>query len=266
MVYVYDGFSISLVLLIVFYNFVTMIDWFKRLRQRRGFGVHSPFMFHLITEVIGERRLYYRYYDIELIRQQLLLKEDTIVLPSNSGTGTIAKVVEREGIRPKRGALLFRLTNYFQPDRILQIGPTTGLSTLYLSSYKPELTCVSLETIPEYTPISRWVYEKGARTAIDLQAGDCQTTLPPALERLGKVDFVYFNTWSETSPLWLFDTCLKYAHNETVFVFEGIRVNKQMRVFWETVCEHPEISTSIDLYSTGIVLFNKNLHKQNYRI
>jgi predicted O-methyltransferase YrrM len=223
-------------------------------------------MFRLITEVIGERRLYYRYEDIELIRQELLLKEDTIALPSDGGTDAIAKVVEREGIRPKRGALLFRLTNYFQPERILQIGTTMGLSTLYLSSYKPGLTCVSLETVPEYTPISRWVYEKGARTAIDLRAGDCRTTLPPALERLGKVDFVYFNIWKEMFPLWLFDACLKYAHDETVFVFEGVRANKQMRIFWATVCEHPRISASIDLYSAGIVLFNKNLHKQNYRI
>jgi predicted O-methyltransferase YrrM len=241
-----------------------MID--IRILRRRGFGVHSPFVFHLITKVIGERRLYYRYYDIEMIRQQLLFKEDSIELPLKGGRSTIAKVVEREGIRPKRGALLFRLTNYFQPEKILQIGSTMGLSTLYLSSYRPGLTCVSIETVPEYTSISRWVYQKAARTAIDLQAGDYQTLLPLALERMGKVDFVYFNTPIETFPSQLFDICLKYAHNDTAFVIEDIRVNKSMRKFWKTVCEHPKVSVSIDLYSAGIVLFNKNLHKQMYKI
>ena len=41
---------------------------YRGIRYRKGFGVHSPFVFNLITKVIEERCQYYSFYDIELIR------------------------------------------------------------------------------------------------------------------------------------------------------------------------------------------------------
>lgn len=64
--------------------------------------------------------------------------------------------------------------------------------------------------------------------------------------------------------LWLFNECMKYAHNDTVFVFEGIKASRKMREFWEEICACPEVTVTLDLYSLGIVLFNKKLHKRDY--
>lgn len=44
----------------------------RRLRHRRGFGVHSPFAFSLITKVIEENFMYYSYAEIEQIRRERL--------------------------------------------------------------------------------------------------------------------------------------------------------------------------------------------------
>lgn len=44
----------------------------RRLRHRRGFGVHSPFAFNLITKVIEENFMYYSYAEIEQIRREKL--------------------------------------------------------------------------------------------------------------------------------------------------------------------------------------------------
>ena len=111
---------------------------YRSIRYRKGFGVHSPFVFNLITKVIEEKCSYYSFYDIELLRKQLLQ------------TRSIGEIVKREAIRPKHGALLFRLTNYFKSRNILQIGTTMGLSTLYLTSYATGLRCIVLENIPEF--------------------------------------------------------------------------------------------------------------------
>ena len=43
---------------------------YRSIRYRRGFGVHSPFVFNLITKVIEERCQYYSFHDIELIRDR----------------------------------------------------------------------------------------------------------------------------------------------------------------------------------------------------
>ena len=52
---------------------------YRGIRYRKGFGVHSPFVFNLITKVIEERCQYYSFYDIELIRKQLLFQDDEIL-------------------------------------------------------------------------------------------------------------------------------------------------------------------------------------------
>ena len=40
-------------------------QWYKRLRHSKGFGIHSPFAFMLVNEIINCRCRYYGYDDIE---------------------------------------------------------------------------------------------------------------------------------------------------------------------------------------------------------
>ncbi|WP_455637310.1 O-methyltransferase [Parabacteroides sp.] len=226
---------------------------YRCIRYRKGFGVHSPFVFNLITKVIEEKCSYYSFYDIELLRKQLLQ------------TRSIGEIVKREAIRPKHGALLFRLTNYFKSKNILQIGTTMGLSTLYLTSYATGLRCIALENIPEFAAIARQAFAKEGRNPVDLRIGNYKDLLPQALNDINSLDFVFFNTlYEQQNNLWLFNECMKYAHNDTVFVIEGIKASRKMRELWEEICACPEVTVTLDLYSLGIVLFNKKLHKRDY--
>lgn len=243
---------------------------YRGLRYRRGHGVHSPFAFNLITKVIEERCSYYSFQEIELLRRQLLFKDEQITYPDRQQQGklrcrTVGQIVEREGIKASHGALLFRLTNYFKSQNILQLGPAMGLSTLYLTSYAPGLKCIALENVPEFAAISRLVFEKKARNAIDLRVGSYKELLPQALKDMERIDFVFFNTlYEQHNNAWLFAESLKHIHDDTVFVFEGIKESRKMREFWRQICAHPEVTVTIDLYSLGIVFFNKRLHKRNY--
>ena len=243
---------------------------YRGLRYRKGFGVHSPFVFNLITKVIEEKASYYSLDDIELIRKQMLYREERVDYLSRGRKGkkssrTIGQIVRQESIKPKHGALLFRLTNYFRPQNILQIGASMGLSTLYLSSYASGLKCCVLENEPEFAKISRIVYEKGARNPIDLRVGNYQELLPKILKEKESIDLFFFNSlYEQQQNHLLFEMCLSKVHNDTVFVFEGIKENKRIREFWRSVCENPKVTVTIDLYSMGIVFFNKKLHKRDY--
>lgn len=243
---------------------------YRGIRYRRGYGVHSPFVYNLITKVIEEDCLYYSYYDIELIRKQLLFKDRIITYPDRQQRGkvrqrTIAQIVEREAIKPKHGALLFRLTNYFKSEYILQLGPSMGLSTLYLTSYAPGLKCIALENVPPFATIARMAFDKAARNPIDLRTGVYKELLPQALEEMERLDFVFFNTlYEQQNNIWLFNECLKWVHEDTIFVFEDIKASRKMRDLWNQVCAHPAVTVTIDLYSMGLVFFNPRLHKRDY--
>ena len=223
---------------------------YRFLRYRKGFGVHSPFAFAFITKVIDENYGYYHYYDIELIRRQLVHRKNKQVC---------------NDIKRSHGKLLFRTVNYFKPENLLQIGASAGISTLYLSAYSAAVKCISLEKNPECEETIRWSLKKYNNKEVDIRIGDYEKTLGKALQDLDKVDFVFFNASAEKEKNRLyFEEAMKYIHPDSVFFFEGIRDNKEMRTLWKEICEREDVVLTFDLYNVGIVFFNKRLHKKNY--
>jgi len=91
--------------------------WLLRFRHRCGYGVHSPFAFNLITQVIYEKTPYYKYKELAEERKRRESKKDR--LRANE-----SEKVER---------LLFRLVNYAQPDTLVDAG-TLSASSLYLKA------------------------------------------------------------------------------------------------------------------------------------
>ena len=65
-------------------SFRKSILLYRGIRYRKGFGVHSPFVYNLITKVIEERCPYYCFDDIELVRKQLLFCNATLTLPERT--------------------------------------------------------------------------------------------------------------------------------------------------------------------------------------
>lgn len=91
--------------------------WISRIRCRCGYGVHSPFAFGLITDVIYERTPYYIYKD-------LVKEQKKVAYQKDKHWGYESKKVKR---------LLFRLVNYSQPSTIIDAG-TLSASALYLKA------------------------------------------------------------------------------------------------------------------------------------
>ena len=50
--------------------------WLRRFRHRCGYGVHSPFAFNLITQVIYENTPYYKYKDLAAEQKKLAPQKD----------------------------------------------------------------------------------------------------------------------------------------------------------------------------------------------
>lgn len=76
--------------------------WLRRFRKRCGYGVHSPYAFSFITDVVYERSAYYAYKELD----------DLFPL-----------WVSRLGLRPRKLArLLFRVANFAHPRRACVLG------------------------------------------------------------------------------------------------------------------------------------------------
>jgi hypothetical protein len=65
-----------------------------------------------------------------------------------SNTRAINQIAKNAGISPKRAELLFRITRYFQPETILEIGTSLGLATSALSLGNSNAKIITLEGCP----------------------------------------------------------------------------------------------------------------------
>ena len=86
------------------YRLSNPIIWLRRFRHRCGYGVHSPFAFHFITDVIYEKAPYYAYRDLD---KSLPLKDRL----------RVRKVLH----------LLLRISNWKQPKDILCLMPSNNV-------------------------------------------------------------------------------------------------------------------------------------------
>lgn len=96
--------------------------WGKRFRHRRGYGVHSPSDFFLVTSVIYETRPYYAY-------RTLQARNFSPYLPH---------------YRRKVNRLLFRLVNYFRPETLVEVGVGNGSSIGYMRAARRAMRSVTL--------------------------------------------------------------------------------------------------------------------------
>jgi len=150
----------------MFFSTIEYLNFLLRAGNRHD--VHSPFVYDLYTNLILDEHPYYVYEPIESLRAGLLLNHEKIRV-SDFGTGGI-RTKERElriryiashFVKPARfGQLLFRLVNRFQPDTILELGTSLGISTLYLASPKKNARVFSLEGCEATASVARLNFSK----------------------------------------------------------------------------------------------------------
>ncbi len=90
-----------------------------RFKRSKGFGIHSPFAYSFVVDVLREKLAYYAY---DKIRET---RENARVLAS--GEGSKVRIISL-----KNALMLFRIAQYFNPAHFLQIGTSYGVSTTAL--------------------------------------------------------------------------------------------------------------------------------------
>ena len=94
------------------------LNAWSRHHRSGGFGIHSPYAYRFVRNVWRQRLPYYAYSGLN----QLI---DTI-----SSSTTRQQRSELDLISKPEAKLLFRVTNFFNPQHILQAGAATGVESV----------------------------------------------------------------------------------------------------------------------------------------
>jgi predicted O-methyltransferase YrrM len=229
----------------------------------------------LIVNTIENKAPYYVYENIEKLRAGLLQSEKEINILDFGAGSTINKsnqrkvkdIAKNSAKIPKFGQLLFRLVNKFQPQVMIELGTSLGISTIYQAAANQNSKFITLEGCPETAQQAKENFEKLDVKNVEQVIGNFDTTLPKTLQGLNKLDYVFFDgNHRKDATLQYFYRCLPLINNDTLFVFDDIHWSDEMEIAWMQIKQHPDVILTVDLFFVGLVFFRKEQPKQHFTI
>ena len=210
---------------------------------------------------------------MELIRKKLLLSKRTLTV-EDMGAGSrvfksnqrkIKDIVKHSAKKPKYAQLLFKLVNYYQPNAILELGTSLGLTTTYLAKARKKAKVYSFEGSAEICKAAKNTFKSLRVKNVQLIQGNFNVTLSETLPKIAVLDFAFFDGNHQKKPtLDYFNQCLEKANEHSVFVFDDIHWSDEMTEAWEEIKAHPEVTLTVDIFQFGIVFFRKGVEKQHF--
>jgi predicted O-methyltransferase YrrM len=249
--------------------------WFTA-SNGKGHGVHSPFVFEFITKVLNDKTKYECYATIETLRRQLLANE-TIIEVEDFGAGSrsgatkrrVVQSIAASALKPRKFAqLLHRIARYYQCDNVVELGTSLGVTTSYLASSPHASQLFTLEGSKVIADLAAENFSKFGFKNIEQVIGNFDETLPPLLDRCGKIDLLYIDGNHRYEPtIRYFEEAWPHLHEYSIVVFDDIHWSAEMEKAWQQVINDPRITLSIDLFFIGLVFFRKDFKvKQNFTI
>jgi predicted O-methyltransferase YrrM len=115
--------------------------------------VHPPFVYNLLTEVILDKKFKQEYNLPETIRKKMLKSEISIEV-NDLGAGSlesfekirkIKNIAKNSSKTPKYAQLIYRLAKHVNPNSIIELGTSLGITSAYLAQAIPNGNVITIE-------------------------------------------------------------------------------------------------------------------------
>jgi predicted O-methyltransferase YrrM len=252
------------------------ISYLWKASNSRGHGVHSPFVYAFIKNVLNTKSKGEAIDAIELYRQQLLNNQKEItILDLGAGADlkgnksrTIAQIA-KGALKPKKySTLLSRILSYYQPSQVLEMGTSLGITTCYLAQAVPNASVVTMEGAPKVAQEALTTFKNLGFQNIQLIEGNFDQSLPNYLQNVSTIGVAYVDGNHRYTPtMQYFNLLLAKSDEQSIFIFDDIHWSSEMEKAWAEIKADARVSLTIDLFYIGIVFLKKgNKEKENFTI
>jgi len=250
------------------------LNYYFTAANGKGHGIHSPFVFDLVVKVLNDKTDYAAYKEVEQQRS-LLLGNETIITVEDFGAGSskgltkqrVVQQIAATSLKPKKYAqLLYRLVNYFQPQQILELGTSLGITTAYLAKAKPSATVTTMEGSASVAEIAQQQFDELQLNNINIVTGNFDETLQQVIDQTAQsFNFVFIDGNHRKEPtLRYFNQLLAKTNADTVFVFDDIHWSEEMEEAWREIKQHSSVTLTIDLFFVGLVFLRKEQKEKEH--
>lgn len=230
-------------------------------------SLHSPFYFDFYTRVIKKNKTGTPIDRAEKLRAQLL-KDERYLSDSDPGSGSSTKrqvrLVAENSLSPLALSSLYNdMIDYFKARKVIELGTSFGINTLYLAS-KKERSVTTFEGSSDVAEIAKLTFEFSAAKNIELIEGNLDSTLKRYIQSIRKFDMVLMDANHRYEPtLRYFNLLMPKLHENTVIILDDIHYSAEMERAWTELKHHKLVYGSADIFRCGILFFDPSLNKQH---
>ena len=222
------------------------------LRHRKGHGIHSPYLFDFLSRAVFNSE--------QTGVPGPVLKEHRRLRSESS-------FARRASVSRRQGELLHRITLWFRPEMIIELGTGMGISTMYLASAAPETTLHSIERDMERAKEAAHLILRCCPGPVSIHWGEMGEKLEDILPLVpGRfLAFVDGNHHCEPTLSYV-GSLLEKCDEEALIVMDDIYWSRGMHRAWKQIISWPDVRISVDLFHMGILLLRKDLPKRKIKI
>lgn len=250
------------------------LHYFLTASNGKGHGVHSPFVYELIRNVLMDKEIYPIYTIAEQYRKRLL-NDETLIEVKDLGAGSRVHATKKRKIcdiartslkSAKFGKLLFRLAKYYQYKNILEFGTSLGVTTTYLSGTDSRI--ITMEGADTVADQAAQHFNRLGNADIKIIRGNFDHTLSAALNTMPSIDMAFIDGNHRYEPTITYvSQLLPHLHEYSCLILDDIHWSSEMEKAWEDVKKLPEATLTIDLFFIGLVFFRNDFYqKQHFSI
>lgn len=243
--------------------------------HRRGHGVHSPFVFNLITSVFRNKTEPGIVLSIESLRKKML-EDSTILNVTEFGSGSkhmkgnlrkLSDIARYSSVTKKYGLLLSNLAREFGNRGILELGTSLGISALYLASGIKDSTVYTIEGSSEVASAARSYIDFSGFGNINISVGKFDDELPSIRAKGFTPGLVFIDgDHRKESVIRYFSYISEFSGEDTVIVLDDIYSSPEMGEAWDYIRQDEKVSLTVDIFRMGLVFFRKGITRTDYVI
>ena len=259
----------------IFFRSVKYLKYFLLSSHRRGHGIHSPFVFDLVSRVFRNKTDRNIVLKVEQIRKKMLSDGRTILVHDLGSCSELSKeclrrvsgIAKKSSVTRKYCRFLSGMAAEFGNPLIIELGTSLGISTMYMAASCKETPLVTIEGCPATAAIANENFLEAGIENIKIIEGPFDEVLPGVLASGVKPGLVFIDGNHRKEPvIKYFNQIAEIADNRTAVIIDDISYSREMTEAWNEIKLHQKVSVSIDIGRMGILFFKEGINHNDYII
>lgn len=244
------------------------------LRAVTRYQVHAPFAAQVIAEVCRNKKQYYGLNDIENLRGIYLSSNKEFSLTDfgagskrNKNKKSLGEITALAASGPQKGKILFHLSRYFKPNKIVELGTNIGLGTSYLALGNRNSSVTTYEGDPALIEQANETFSYLKIDNVKIIEGAFDLTLRDSLSSMNQIDLAFLDgNHRYEATLEYYNLMAPHIGTNSIIIVDDIYWSAGMTKAWDELKNDPAVSLSIDLFQVGILFFEPKIQKEHIRL